>query len=124
MAMTNINAVFLRWDRTRSVRKGDQLEKLCRQKLQPYIDKAIGHYGRYTRKDAARLTVHPLTLKRVFFIDSLGYFVSAVIRLIMRASHPSIHQIQFWDKVIVPISGLTDKVFGRFFGRVMIWQKT
>ena len=90
------------------------------------FDEAIGHYRRYTRKDAGRLTVHPLALKRVFFMDSLGFFVSAVNRLIMRASHPSIHQIQFWDKAIVPVSGLTDKIFGRLFGRsvVMIWQKT
>ena len=90
------------------------------------FDEAIGHKRRYTRKDAGRLTVHPLTLKRVFFMDSLGYFVSAVNRLIMRSSHPSIHQIQFWDKAIVPISGVTDKIFGRWFGRsvVMIWQKT
>jgi SAM-dependent methyltransferase len=90
------------------------------------FDQAIGHKRRYTRKDVGRLTVHPLTLKRVFFMDSLGYFVSAVNRLIMRASHPSIHQIQFWDKAIVPISGVTDKIFGHLFGRsvVMIWQKT
>jgi SAM-dependent methyltransferase len=89
------------------------------------FDKAIGHYRRYTPEDAARLTVPPLILKRVFFLDSLGYFVSAVNRLVMRASRPSIHQIQFWDKVIVPISGRVDKIFGRLFGRsvVMIWQK-
>jgi hypothetical protein len=89
------------------------------------FDKAIGHYRRYSQKDAERLTVPPLALKQVFFLDSLGCFVSAANRLIMRASQPSVHQIQFWDKAIVPVSGLTDKLFGRLFGRsiVMIWQK-
>jgi hypothetical protein len=90
------------------------------------FDKAIGHYRRYTPKHAERLTVAPLTLKRVFFLDSVGYFVSAVNRLIVRTSQPSIHQIQFWDKAIVPVSVLTDRIFGGLFGRsvVMIWQKT
>jgi hypothetical protein len=89
------------------------------------FDKAIEHYRRYITKDAGRLTIPPLILKRVFFLDSLECFVSAVNRLVMRTSQPSIHQIQFWDKAIVPVSVLTDKIFGRLFGRsvVMIWQK-
>ena len=90
------------------------------------FDKAVGHYRRYSQKDAERLTVPPLALKRVFYLDSFGWFVSAANRLIMRASHPSVHQIKFWDKAVVPVSSLTDKIFGRFFGRsiVMVWQKT
>ena len=81
----------------------------------PYspFDKALGHYRRYTPKDAVRLTIPSLTLKRLFFPDGLGYFVSAVNRLVLQASQPSIQQIQFWDKAIVPVSGLTDKIFVR-----------
>ena len=65
-------------------------------------------------------------LGAIFFLDSSGYFVSALNRLIMRTSQPSVQQIQIWDKAIVPVSLLTDKIFGRLFGRsvVMIWQKT
>jgi hypothetical protein len=89
------------------------------------FDEALGHYRRYNAKDAERLTVTSLALKRVFFLDSLGYFVSAANRLVMRASQPSVQQIQFWDKVIVPVSGFVDKIFHQLFGRsiVMIWQK-
>lgn len=96
------------------------------QSLYSPFDEAIGHYRRYGRKDAERLTVPSLLLKQVFFLDSLGCLVSAVNRLIIRSSQPSVHQIQFWDKALVPVSGLTDKILGRLFGRsvVMIWQKT
>jgi hypothetical protein len=89
------------------------------------FDKAIGHQRRYARKDAGRLTARSLTLKRVFFLDSVGYFVSAVNRLIMRSSQPSVRQIQLWDKAIVPVSTFTDKIFSRLFGRsvVMVWQR-
>jgi SAM-dependent methyltransferase len=89
------------------------------------FDEAIGHYRRYAPKDAGRLTVSSLTLQRIFFLDSLGFFASAINRLITRRSQPLIHQIQIWDKAIVPMSVLTDKIFGRLFGKsvVMIWQK-
>ena len=90
------------------------------------FDAAIGHYRRYAPKDAKRLTVPPLSLERCFFLDSLGYFLSAFNRVVMRTAQPSIHQIQFWDKAIVPVSGVTDQIFGSLFGRsvVMIWHKT
>jgi len=89
------------------------------------FDEAIGHFRRYAPRDARRLTVHPLRLERLFFLDSLGLFASAINRFITRRSQPSIHQIQIWDKAIVPLSTVTDKVCSRLFGRsiVMIWRK-
>lgn len=89
------------------------------------FDEAIGHWRRYSHKDARRLTVPGLSLKRVFFLDSLGCSLSALNRLVMRASQPSVHQIQLWDKAIVPVSGVTDRILGDLFGRsiAMIWKK-
>jgi Methyltransferase domain len=88
------------------------------------FDEAIGHYRRYARKDARRLTVQPLTLQALFFLDSAGFFASAVNRLILRKSQPSFRDIQIWDKVFVPVSVFSDKIFGRLFGKsiVMVWQ--
>ena len=89
------------------------------------FDEAIGHYRRYVRKDARRLASQSLTLQATFFLDSAGFFASALNRLILRKSQPSIGDIQIWDKAIVPISLLTDKILGRLFGKsiVMVWQK-
>jgi len=90
------------------------------------FDEAIGHYRRYVYADAMRLTVQSLTLQAIFFLDSVGFFVSASNRLVLRKSQPSMRDIQIWDKTIVPISVLTDKICSPLFGRsiVMIWQKT
>jgi hypothetical protein len=89
------------------------------------FDEAIGHHRRYARKDAKRLTVQSLILKQLFFLDSCGYFMSAANRLILRSSQPSIYQVQFWDKVIVPVSAITDKMFSHLFGKslAMVWQR-
>jgi SAM-dependent methyltransferase len=90
------------------------------------FDESIGHYRRYERKDAKRLTAQSLTLRALFFLDSIGFFASAANRLIMRKSQPSSHDIQIWDKALVPISVISDIILGRLFGKsiVMIWQKT
>lgn len=89
------------------------------------FDRAIGHYRRYTRKDAERLTVPPLSLKQIFFLDSVGLFASLANCLLLRASSPSSRQISMWDRIMVPISVLTDRLFSSMFGRtiVMIWEK-
>jgi hypothetical protein len=90
------------------------------------FDEAIGHYRRYVRNDARRLTVQSLTLQALFFLDSAGFFVSALNRIILRKPQPSVRDIRIWDKVFVPISVLSDEIFGRLFGKsiVMVWQKT
>jgi Methyltransferase domain len=89
------------------------------------FDTAVGHYRRYVRKDAKRLTRELLTLQATFFLDSAGFFASALNRLILRKSHASARDVQIWDKMIVPISMRTDKILGSLFGKsiVMIWQK-
>jgi hypothetical protein len=90
------------------------------------FDKAIGHHRRYTTKDAKRLTLPQLTLQHIFFLDSVGLFASLANRLLMKASTPSASQIGFWDRVMVPMSTYTDRVFGSAFGKtiIMVWQKT
>jgi len=90
------------------------------------FDQAIGHYRRYARNDARRLTVQSLTLQALFFLDSAGFFASALNRIVLRKPQPSVRDIQIWDKVFVPISVLSDEIFGRLFGKsiVMVWQKT
>jgi hypothetical protein len=89
------------------------------------FDRAVGHYRRYTRKDAERLTIQCLSLQRVFFLDSIGFFASLTNRLLLRASTPSKNQVRLWDRRFVPISVYSDMAFGSLFGKsiVMVWQK-
>jgi SAM-dependent methyltransferase len=90
----------------------------------PY-DRAIGHYRRYTRRDAKRLTVPQLSLQQAFYLDSVGLFASLANRLLLRAAAPSSRQIAVWDRMMVPASIYADRLFGSLFGRtiIMIWKK-
>jgi hypothetical protein len=90
------------------------------------FDKAIGHYRRYTRQDARRLTLQSLTLQKTFFLDSAGFLASALNRTLLKKSHVSARDIRLWDKMIIPLSVLTDRVLSQLLGKsiVMVWRKS
>jgi len=89
------------------------------------FDKAVGHYRRYDKSDAPRLTVNDLALVDVFFLDSIGFIASLTNRLFLKSTMPSAGQIAMWDRVMIPISKFADIFFGFAFGRsvIMIWRK-
>lgn len=90
------------------------------------FDRAVGHYRRYIKADAYRLSVPGLKLRKTFYLDSVGFFLSLLNRVLLQASMPSAQQIRFWDKRIIPISLYADKLLGTAFGRtiVMVWEKS
>src|SRR5262249_4362080 len=89
------------------------------------FDKAIGHHRRYSRKDVKRLTAPGLEVERVFFLDSVGMLLSLANRLMLRSDAPTVGQIKFWDRKIVPISIYLDRVLGFIAGRsiIIVWKK-
>ncbi|HKO82604.1 MAG TPA: methyltransferase domain-containing protein [Chitinophagaceae bacterium] len=89
------------------------------------FDKAIGHYRRYTAGHLKNLAPSSLQPRQVIYLDSMGFFASAANRLLLNQSLPSIQQIQFWDKYLIPVSRLTDRVFFFSFGKsiLAIWKK-
>jgi hypothetical protein len=89
------------------------------------FDRTIGHFRRYTKSDAIRLTISNLTLERTFYLDSVGTIASLANRLILRAAGPTAKQIRLWDRAMVPLSVHVDKLVGYQFGKtiVIIWRK-
>jgi len=55
----------------------------------------------------------------------VGVFLSFANRLFLRQNNPTDQQIQFWDKVIIPISRLFDPIIGYSAGRsiLCVWEK-
>jgi hypothetical protein len=90
------------------------------------FDRAVGHFRRYTKPDASRLTVDGLTIERIFYLDCVGFVAALANRMFMKTATPSKAQVLFWDRVLVPVSTLADKVFGPLFGKtiVMVWKKS
>ena len=84
------------------------------------FDKAVGHFRRYVAATPANLRP-----ARVFYLDSIGLLLSLANRLFLRQSIPSRWQILFWDRILIPLSRVMDRVIRFRAGRsiVAIWRK-
>ncbi|MGH9662102.1 MAG: class I SAM-dependent methyltransferase [Bryobacteraceae bacterium] len=89
------------------------------------FDRAIGHVQRYTRQALERAAGPLLRLERMFFLDAVGLVASAANRLLLRSGHPTVSQIQFWDRALIPCSRVLDPLLGRRLGRSIIgvWSR-
>ena len=95
------------------------------QLLYTPFDAAIGHYRRYTMRALQRITPGGMTLVRGFYLDSVGVVASLGNLLLLKQSQPTLSQIMFWDRAIVPCSRILDAITARTFGRsvVAIWRR-
>jgi SAM-dependent methyltransferase len=91
------------------------------------FDGAIGHHRRYTRESlkAAAQGVDSLSLQRLWYLDSGGLLASAANRLLLRQSLPTLRQILFWDRVLVPFSRFLDPLLLHRLGKsvVAVWTR-
>jgi SAM-dependent methyltransferase len=87
------------------------------------FDRSVGHFRRYTRQSLEKVTPAGLTVQAWFFLDGLGAMASLFARVAKRSA-PTQAQIATWDKLIVPVSRVTDALTSRLFGRtiVMVWR--
>jgi len=90
------------------------------QALYTEFDAALGHERRYTKQSLAR--VFPGDLERValFYLDSVGMLLSLANRVALHQSKPTLKQILFWDRRVVPVSSILDQAVGRRFGRSIV----
>lgn len=84
------------------------------------FDKSIGHFRRYNHKMLKNLEYKGLRLEQYIYLDSLGLLLNLCNKLILKKSTPSIKQILFWDRCIVPISKLLDPILDNKFGKTII----
>jgi SAM-dependent methyltransferase len=88
------------------------------------FDKAIGHHRRYTRRTLVALTAPTLRLERLRYLDSAGLLASMANR-VLSPVQPTTGQIWTWDRLMVPVSRLTDRLFRHRIGKsvLVVWQK-
>lgn len=84
------------------------------------FDDAIGHYRRYTSKKLRSLLPPSLKLKSLRYLDSSGFFLSITNRFFLKQKYPTKKQIHFWDRYIIPVSKISDKVFKYSFGKSIL----
>jgi SAM-dependent methyltransferase len=95
------------------------------QSMYSPFDKAIGHYRRYSKKMLRQLTPFGLNIVSNKFYDTVGFFASVINKILLRQQYPTQQQVLFWDRWMVPVSKLTDKLFLHSFGKsiICVWQK-
>ncbi len=84
------------------------------------FDKAIGHYRRYNKRMLhAEL---PATMERIRmrYLDSTGLLLSLANKWILHQPAPELSQVLFWDKRVVPLARITDKLLFHAIGRSLI----
>jgi SAM-dependent methyltransferase len=89
------------------------------------FDKAIGHFRRYNKKMLKASVPKSLQQKKLFYLDSMGFFASLVNKLFLHQAYPSEKQIKFWDTTIVTMSKFTDVLTFNSMGKSLIgiWKK-
>ncbi|NDJ76012.1 MAG: class I SAM-dependent methyltransferase [Chloroflexi bacterium] len=90
------------------------------------FDEAIGHYRRYTKKTIGQLSPENCQVVRGYYLDAVGMLPSVGNLLFLKSPQPSLNQIRFWDRFLVPVSRVVDRLVGYRFGRsiVYVWQRT
>lgn len=89
------------------------------------FDRAVGHFRRYGKRSLARAapdTLEPLSLD---YLDSAGLLATLANRLLLRSSMPTPRQIHVWDRLLVPVSRITDPLLRHAIGKSLlaIWRK-
>ncbi len=89
------------------------------------FDAAIGHYRRYNKTTLRACTPPGCRLEAMFYLDSLGMVASLANRAMLRQAQPSLDQILFWDRRIVPLSRFIDPLLGYRLGKTIIgvWRR-
>jgi hypothetical protein len=90
------------------------------QGLYSRFDEALGHERRYTKRSLARVIPRHLERVALFYLDSLGMLLSLGNRVMLRQATPSVKQILFWDRRVIPVSRILDPLVGRRFGRSIV----
>jgi len=89
------------------------------------FDAAIGHYRRYNRSMLRDISPSGLQIKRVRYLDSVGLTASAANLLILRQAMPRQSQLRLWDRWIVPVSRVLDKLLLYSIGKsiLVVWHR-
>ena len=90
------------------------------QRLFSPFDAAIGHYRRYNRAMLRAIAPAGLRLERMRYLDCAGMMLSAANMLVLRQSMPTHAQLRFWDRWVVPISRVLDRLLLYSVGKTII----
>ncbi|MBK9175616.1 MAG: class I SAM-dependent methyltransferase [Flavobacteriales bacterium] len=84
------------------------------------FDRAIGHFRRYDKRMLRSELPSPLEVIDLRYLDSAGLLPSLANKCLLRQNAPTMGQLRFWDRMVVPCSRVTDKLVLHSFGRSLL----
>jgi 2-polyprenyl-3-methyl-5-hydroxy-6-metoxy-1,4-benzoquinol methylase len=84
------------------------------------FDKKIGHFRRYNKKSMLQTIPEGYKIVQLRYLDSVGLLASFANRFFLRSGSPKANQILIWDKYMIRISKMLDKLFGYNIGKTLI----
>ena len=101
---------------------GGTLVVLCPafQILFSEMDKALGHFRRYTKRTLAAVFPQNMERRELFYLDSLGMLASLANKAFLKQGAPNEQQVKFWDGWIIPVSRVLDPMLLHSIGRSVI----
>ncbi|HEX9368290.1 MAG TPA: class I SAM-dependent methyltransferase [Vicinamibacterales bacterium] len=95
------------------------------QSLFSPFDAAVGHYRRYDKAMLRSIAPPGLELVRLEYLDSTGWILSLLNRLVLKSSAPTRAQVLTWDRYFIPVSRLLDPILGRRAGKsvLAVWRR-
>ncbi len=90
------------------------------QTLFSEFDEKIGHFRRYNKKMLQEHINHELKTLELFYLDSVGLLASIANKYILKKETPSIENVYFWDKKLIPCSKISDQLIGKKMGKSLI----
>lgn len=84
------------------------------------FDAHLGHFRRYDKLTLRKEINSNFREKELFYLDSIGLFASIANKYFLKKAYINIKQVMFWDKFLVPVSKVIDKLILRKVGKSLI----
>jgi cyclopropane fatty-acyl-phospholipid synthase-like methyltransferase len=89
------------------------------------FDAAIGHHRRYDKRMLRAISPPGCELVSLRYLDSVGLLLSLGNALVLRRNMPTLANIRFWDRLVVPLSRRIDPLLRFTVGKSILaaWRK-
>lgn len=81
------------------------------------FDSSIGHFRRYSIPTLMQIVPSKTNIMCIKYFDSVGFILSLLNKLFLKSESPSLKQILFWDRIVIPFSIVFDKLINFKFGK-------
>lgn len=89
------------------------------------FDSEVGHFRRYSLRALEGLRPAGFRAGSSRYLDSLGVLASVANKVFLRQARPTVRQIRFWDRYVIPVSRFVDPLLFYRVGKsaLVVWVK-